>query len=416
MGLDVKILFPENNIDDLDLLLKKLSKQSLMKPFDNILLQFIEELSNEILLDKNMRQFPDLMTAAHWMRKEQLLKLKEEFEKLSIGRLLFPKGLVLHFAPSNVDTIFIYSWILSLSVGNANIIRLSQQNNEIVSVFFDILQKVINENEKKFSVVADRLLVVTYEHVAEITKKLSRYCNVRVIWGGDQTIKNIRCIPLPARGDEIVFADRFSAAVVNGDHILKISAVELEKLVELFYQDAFLFNQKACSSPKIIFWIGDDDVIARAKQRFWQAFQIYIKTKDLWKGVETAVAMQRLTSAFKYAALDKIDKISGDFFELPIRLQVKKFDNDVRQSHVGGGLFLESARKNLNDLVVDFNIKDQTLTTCGFTKSELIEFAKRLPSRSLDRIVPFGEALKFSYIWDGYNLLQSFTRELTVNL
>lgn len=416
MVLGMKILFTENDNDDLDVLLKKLSKQSLMKPFDDILLQFIEELSNKILLDKNMRRFPDLMAAAHWMRKEQLLKLKKEFKKLSTGRLLFPKGLVLHFAPSNVDTIFIYSWILSLLVGNANIIRLSQQNNEIVNVFFNILRNIINENKKKFSVIADRLLVVTYGHDFEITKKLSKYCNVRVIWGGDQTIKNIRCVPLPARGDEIVFADRFSAAVVNGDHILKISAVELEKLVELFYQDAFLFNQRACSSPKIVFWIGDDDVIARAKQRFWQTLQTYIKTKDLWKGVEAAVAMQRLTSAFKYAALDKIDKISGDFFELPIRLQVKNFDNDVRQSHTGGGLFLERTHENLNNLAEDFNIRDQTLTICGFTKSELIEFAQRLPSRSLDRIVPFGEALKFSHIWDGYNLLQSFTRELVVNL
>lgn len=411
----MKILFPKSNVDDLNILLSKLSNQSLLKPCNDILLQFIEELSNKILLDKGMQQFPDLMAAAHWMRKAQILKLKKEFEKISAGRLLLPKGLVLHFAPSNVDTIFIYSWILSLLVGNVNIIRLSQQDSGVAGMFLYVVQKIINKNQQKFSGIADRLLVVTYKHNVEITKKLSEYCNVRVIWGGDQTIKNIRCIPLPVRSDEIVFANRFSAAVINSAHVLQVSDNELEKIIESFYQDAFLFNQKACSSPKIIFWIGDEDVIARAKQRFWQALQAHIENKSLWKGIETAVAMKRLTNAFKYAAFGKINKINSGFFELPIRMQAKSFGDDIRELHAGGGLFLECSHTTLNSMVDNFDIKDQTLTVCGFERSDLIGFAERLPSRSLDRIVPFGEALNFSHIWDGYNLLFSFTRELTVN-
>ncbi|MFC6804089.1 acyl-CoA reductase [Deinococcus caeni] len=38
-----------------------------------------------------------------------------------------PRGLVFHVPPANVDTIFIYSWLMSVLAGNRNVIRLSSR-------------------------------------------------------------------------------------------------------------------------------------------------------------------------------------------------------------------------------------------------------------------------------------------------
>src|SRR5229473_1854189 len=37
----------------------------------------------------------------------------------------FPRGLVFHVPPANVDTIFVYSWALSALAGNRNVVRIS---------------------------------------------------------------------------------------------------------------------------------------------------------------------------------------------------------------------------------------------------------------------------------------------------
>ncbi|MCM8756568.1 MAG: hypothetical protein NC817_00845, partial [Candidatus Omnitrophica bacterium] len=98
--------------------------------------------------------------------------------------------MVLHFPPANIDTLFIYSWFLSLLVGNINIIRLSQDYEEQAEILLRIVEMLLEE--EKFNLIKERILLLTYGHEDKITEERSKYCNIRVIWGGDETIKKIR--------------------------------------------------------------------------------------------------------------------------------------------------------------------------------------------------------------------------------
>ena len=60
--------------------------------------------------------------------------------------------------------------------------------------------------------------------------------------------------------------------------------------------------------------------------------------------------------------------------------------------------------------------KDQTFSQFGFGQDELTAFATALGGRGIDRIVPFGAALSFATIWDGYDLLHEFTRLTTIGV
>ena len=46
----------------------------------------------------------------------------------------------------------------------------------------------------------------------------------------------------------------------------------------------------------------------------------------------------------------------------------------------------------------------------GFDPEELKQFVLKYRPVGLDRIVPFGETTAFALKWDGYNLIDTFSR------
>ena len=81
---------------------------------------------------------------------------------------------------------------------------------------------------------------------------------------------------------------------------------------------------------------------------------------------------------------------------------------------IGAGAFPFAEVRSLLELVPAMNRQDQTFSHFGFTTEQLREFALALGGRGVDRIVPFGQALTFGSIWDGYDLPREFTRLTTL--
>jgi hypothetical protein len=57
---------------------------------------------------------------------------------------------------------------------------------------------------------------------------------------------------------------------------------------------------------------------------------------------------------------------------------------------------------------------DQTLTHYGLTRDELRLLATSGRLRGIDRMVPIGQALRFSHHWDGLDLLRAFSRSVFI--
>lgn len=67
--------------------------------------------------------------------------------------------------------------------------------------------------------------------------------------------------------------------------------------------------------------------------------------------------------------------------------------------------------------MVDFvDIKDQTLSVFGFSEEELRKLVQVVRGRGIDRIVSIGQSLNFDNVWDGYNLFENFSKEITIKL
>ena len=61
---------------------------------------------------------------------------------------------------------------------------------------------------ESFAVVRARSLVVRYGHDAEVNALFSSCCDLRVVWGGDESVRQIRQAPLPATACEMAFANK----------------------------------------------------------------------------------------------------------------------------------------------------------------------------------------------------------------
>ncbi len=381
-----------------------------LTPFSEPARAFTKALSRHILGNRAMTAYPELMAMAHWLRPAHVEELCGEFEQRNRSRIRRPRGLAVHFAPGNVDTLFVYSWMISLLAGNANVLRVSTRVSPQMTVLQETLGQLVDAEDHQ--AIRDRLLILRYPHDDAVSAALSEVCHVRVLWGGDETIRALRPLPLPARAVEMAFPDRFSAAVLSATAVLVADEDPWDGLVGGFVNDAFWFNQQACASPRLLLWVGQAGEVDGAKARFWPAVAEALADRA-WS-LEPAEAITRLTAAYAIAARGDAQGLDVGTARGPARLAASRLDPAVRELHAGNGLFVEITVPTLEAAFRTFADKDQTVTAFGFDRTEMLREAHRLPAGAVDRIVPVGTALTFDSIWDGVDLFDLFTREIVL--
>jgi hypothetical protein len=379
-----------------------------LEPFSEPVVEFCAALAQAISRSPDARRYPELQALAFWMRRSALQQLAVEFRRLeSDDVVLAPRGLVFHLPPGNVDTIFLYSWLLAVLGGNRNVLRLSRRESPQV----DILCALYRDTLAQHTVLQNNTAVVRYGHETEITAALSAVCDMRVIWGGDEAVRTIRTIPIPPHARELTFPDRFSLCAMSAQAVVNASETEVDKLADSFHNDVYWFDQAACSSPRLLVWTGEVDTAANASERFAGALSRALDRRGVT--VQPGLGMQKLTFSYR-AAIDRpvVAYRSPDSRLMLLTLGTLE---KLEREHCGGGLLFECRVNTLGDVAVVVGRKDQTLTHYGFAADELRVFARRLNGRGIDRMVPVGRALDFHRFWDGHDLLQEFVRRVHVS-
>lgn len=370
-------------------------------PFSDAVIEYLNALSASLMKDRESRLYPDVVTFAFFCRKGNLLKLKEEHtgRGVRLGR-----GVLFHIAPSNVPVNFGYSMVTGLLAGNYNIVRASSKEFPQVNIIVRHMNELSGFND-----VAKRVAVVRYDHNSEANTAFSSIANVRVIWGGDQTIAAIRQHPLPPRSFDVCFADRYSIALVNPERVLVATEKEVETLAQNFYNDTYLFDQNACSAPHLVFWMKKGDVLA-AKKRFWMAVHQLVANKYNYQDV---MSVDKLTAFYKQAANMQCRRVET-VDNLLVRTQLQELPNNIDEFRCACGYFSECDIDELDEMAKVINPKYQTLAYYGFEKTELKGFVLRNCLTGLDRLVPIGETTSFSLDWDGYDLIKTLSRFVSI--
>ncbi|MDW7549443.1 acyl-CoA reductase [Pseudoalteromonas peptidolytica] len=389
------------NHESLDSLLNDVSSHVV---FEKNIKEFIYSFSSSVMKNTQAKAHPDLIALAYWMRKSNIEKLESGF--FSAGLFKAPVGLVVHFAPANVDTIFIYSLFLSLLVGNKNIVRVSEKSSPQKDILIAILNQEINKPQ--FFDIRDRLSVITYPHSDEITQALCTFADMRVIWGGDSTVEKISSFSIKPTAKELKFSNKYSLCLLDANKLEELNTEDFQTLVKSFVNDTYWFGQQGCSSPRSIIWMNSSNNQGLVCN-FWSAVES--KARSMFGStVLDADVMNKIVTSHLVAT-----EVSDSKFQQNSKILTRVHlpdlitHNSIRELHCGSGLFYETEINDLAELAFIVDRKTQTISYFGFDSALLRnEFAKA--QIYPDRVVPVGQALEFDVFWDGNNLLDSLTR------
>lgn len=377
-----------------------LSDISAKPPFEERTIAFLNDVSKALLTDPEAKKFSDVITFAFWIRRASILKLRARFEETGLFRL--GRGVVFHIAPSNVPVNFAYSLVAGILTGNANIVRIPTKDFEQVKIIVRAWNRVLEQYEdmKPYS------LLVRYGREKEINDLFSSVADVRIVWGGDAAIAELRKSPMPPRSGEITFSDRYSLAVIDADCYLE--QTDKAKAAEDFYNDTFLTDQNACTSPRIVVWTGNRT--GEAKEEFWKRLHCLVKERYIIQPVQS---VNKLTSACLIAAQMPGCKVIRAQDNLIIRVAVPGISHDLMEYKDNSGYFFEYDCTDIMELrdLCD-NKRCQTIAYIG--DKDMVLPLIRLGVKGIDRVVPVGKTMDFDLIWDGYNLPALLTRTVVI--
>ena len=104
--------------------------------YDDLGINFLADLSKNLLGKDEIRKYPDVATFAFWCRSSNLKKIiNNPFKNdLRVGL-----GMVYHNSPSNVPINFAFSLAFGILSGNSSVIRLSSKESDSASFIISIL-------------------------------------------------------------------------------------------------------------------------------------------------------------------------------------------------------------------------------------------------------------------------------------
>lgn len=372
-------------------------------PFADETINFLNSVSRRLFAVA--RTEPALAPLAFFLRRANLHALAERARGRAGERaVLVPQGVVFHVPPTNVDTLFLYTLGISMLAGNANIVRISPNAGPATARVLGHLVASLAEAPE----AGAGLTIVRFGHEDDVLDLCSSFADVRMVWGGDAAIRTIRRSPLLPRAKELTFPDRVSIAAVDAPSWVSAEADARRVLVEGLYNDVYWFDQMACSSPAQLVLVGDPDAAGQAAA---EIFAELGAIADLRYAQVDGQAINKMVSL-----VSGLDSVLNRFAWVSNSLVTVEADGlDAAVGFRPGGGFLSVQRvEALTDIVPQLTRRVQTLSTFGFGRAALAEFATAANGRGVDRIVEIGHALDFDAIWDGKDLVAECLRLVTI--
>jgi hypothetical protein len=240
------------SLDDFSVLLER-ARSRAAPCFSAECLATIERISADLLRAGASNLSPALLHFAFWTRRAALTRLEQDWRRtLPRDCRARPVGLVFHVPPQNVETVFLYSWVVSYLLGNANVVRLPGTVSPELERFVDLLvDNLPADGPGQF--------FVRYAVSDDVARTLSSVSDARIVWGGNAKIDAYAPLPLRAGGKSLWFGDRRSFAILNQSALDGLDPDGISTLADQMARDILPFDQLACSSPQTLVVLGSSD-------------------------------------------------------------------------------------------------------------------------------------------------------------
>lgn len=368
---------------------------------NSLLVEFTHALSAAVLKNKDSRQFPDVVTFGYFCRKANIKLVLQAMQNPARRR---GWGIVVHVAPSNIPVNFAFSFLMGFLTGNVNYVRVPSVAAPQIDIIVTAIDTLLNQ--PSFAGLAKRVKFFRCERDSPALMNLVKSCDGLVVWGGDKTVAKFQAQQKKTNVVELYFPDRASSLLIDADALFACDSDELATLSHDFFNDTFLVDQNACSSPNVVYWLGNQDSIEKAQTKFWSRIDVLLQGKVLPQAtmaIEKRLDLLQMTQSLERSVIVKKFSENIWLFE----------DKDLIGERLRFGNFLQICLQDISELAQYIRPNEQTLTYFGVRPMQVYE---TLLSHgcNLDRIVPVGQALAISMHWDGKNVLNMLSHEIEI--
>ena len=290
--------------------------------------------------------------------------------------------------------------MLSFLSGNSNIVRLPQNPNPVTRYLVETINGLLPNDHDQF--------FCQYDSNSATNEIISRDCDLRIIWGGNEKVNSVSRYPVKPDGLSIGFPDRKSFCILSEQSFSQKSDEEKNQFVKRFFNDVFWFDQMGCGSPRLLIWTDATEDNASIRHDFYNRLSSTIADQNYKTNPSIALSKR------SYADRRLAEKKSHAYQWLSNELAIIQSDlhPEMLDDTIGGGSIIETIVHNIADVASILNDSIQTITYEGISEEQKQYFLTASHNRGFYRFVPVGDALNFNPIWDGVDLVEHFTRKI----
>lgn len=364
-------------------------------------------------LDKGAaREIPGVTFLRLWLRRgtlEPILArelgpefLNETWRHEGRARIRsFPVGVVGHWPAGNIEIQPILSMTCALLGGNSCIVRVPSGLIEPTRLILDALEHADPER-----LLLNGVFLAHFAHSElDLHEAMARAVDGAMVWGGEESVRQVRALPFPHWARVVIFGPRISVAAMDADtwtdHHERVS------WCRRLARDVWQFEQQACSSPQTLFLerhrtADPAEFVEDLKRAFEEENRAHPRT-EIEPSLTSAICRARSSWLLDNMANRAAFPQSPDW---TILLGAGTQIPEPTQGHTLTVLVAD----DLAEVVSRFDGSVQTLGLAmkdAAKEALLAEFAGR---RGVDRIVRLGQMHVFGSPWDGMDLVRPMTR------
>ena len=383
------------------------------------LIEILDKLGKSFITNKKLRKIEGSNFLALWLKRKNLInmidnnlnniKYLDEFVEIKENQYIKaqPRGLVAHWIAGNVPTLGIFSLVQSILCKNLNILRIPEKSVDTVIPILKELNSIkIEHNNKKYngSDIVKSLSVIYYpKDNIKANEILSKNADAKLIWGGKESVKQIKNLPAKEHCEDIIFGPKYSFGVFDKEFL---ESEDITKELSRAVMDIIVFDQSACSSPQVLFFEKNNkynikQIADLIKKEFNTTAKRYPKNNQ-----DYDTAARIINARGEYLLDENKDIVLAKALDWTVLINRDICLEGPIQSRT---IFIKEIN-SINDIVPLITKKIQTVGIAIKNLEKTKVFCSRVTYRGVARCVKFGSMNNYESPWDGMLALSRLVR------
>ncbi|WMJ82382.1 acyl-CoA reductase [Clostridium sp. MB40-C1] len=415
------IVFEE--FDQISGILKLNNKKIASMPIEALMF-IMDKYSKRLSSNKDILRIEGVPYLSFYLKKNNINKLLrmnfdntrflDDFIEIDEEKYLKaqPRGTICHWIAGNVPTLSIYSAFHGILSKNANLLRIPQ--NSIVQVIdilklLDDIEVQVEGNVYSSKDLLKNICIVYFESEnKDVNSSMSLLGDGRIVWGGEEAVNAITTLPKKTTCKDLIFGPKYSFAVFDKE---ALEGQEIDKYLENLVMDIIAFDQKACSSPQVLFVEKSTmsiDMIAKKLACIFQKINRRYPNNNLEQYVSAKIINKR--GEYGLSLEKSLYCSKGLDYTILLDDQIK-----LEEPVQGRTIFLKEV-SSVFDVVNLITPRIQCVGIAFKNTNKTLEFSDEITKMGVDRVTKVGYMNLYDFPWDGSLVLNELVRWCSINV